>query len=102
MATYTHLWEFIVEPDRIPEFERHYGPEGSWARLFRRAPGYIQTMLLRGSTDPRRFVTIDRWESAEAYRAFRADFSQEYAELDDRCKRLTAGETCIGSFDESA
>jgi len=100
VTRYTYLWEFIVEPDHIHEFEQHYGPEGSWAQLFRQAPGYIQTILLHDAADPRRFITIDRWESAEAYRLFRATLSRQYAELDARCERLTASETSIGSFDE--
>ena len=102
MNTYTCLWEFIVEQSHTDEFERHYGPEGSWVQLFRQAPGYIETVLLRDSAVAQRFVTIDRWESAEAYRSFRATFSRQYAELDDRCQRLTNAETAIGSFDELA
>jgi quinol monooxygenase YgiN len=100
VTAYTYLWEFIVEPEHVDEFRRHYGPEGSWVELFRQASGYIQTLLLRDSTDRRRFVTIDRWENAEAYHAFRSAFSRQYAELDRRCERLTARETSLGSFDE--
>lgn len=100
MTAYTYLWEFIVESDHVNEFERHYGPQGSWVQLFRQAPGYIQTIFLRDSTDPRRFVTIDRWENAEAYQAFRSAFSLQYADLDRRCERLTTREISLGSFDE--
>lgn len=101
MTAYTYLWEFIVETEHLDEFERHYGPQGSWAQLFRQSPGYIQTLLLRGSTDPSRFVTIDRWEDEEAYRRFRRTFSRQYADLDRRCDRLTMRETLIGEFSES-
>jgi heme-degrading monooxygenase HmoA len=100
MTAYTCLWEFIVEPEYADEFARLYGPNGSWVELFRQAPGYIQTLLLCDSTDPRRFVTIDRWKSAEAYRRFRSDLSQEYADLDRRCTNLTVQETLLGTFDE--
>jgi len=99
VTAYTYLWEFIVEPEHTAEFERHYGPDGSWVALFRQAPGYIQTLLLRDSTDRRRFITIDRWENADAYHAFRAAFSRQYAELDRRCEKLTARETSLGAFD---
>lgn len=101
MTTYTYVWEFMVELDRIHEFQRHYGSEGSWAQLFRQSRGYIQTFLLQDSADPRRFLTIDRWESAEAYRSFRAAHSKQYNELDARCEQLTASETYIGGVDES-
>ena len=100
MTAYTYLWEFIVEARDVDEFQRHYGPRGSWAELFRQAPGYIQTLLLRDSADPRRFVTIDRWESAEAFRSFRSAFSRQYADLDSRCERLTVRENLLGEFDE--
>jgi len=70
VTAYTHLWEFMVEPEHVEEFQRYYGPQGSWVELFRRAPGYIQTLLLRDSTDRRHFVTIDRWQNAEAYHDF--------------------------------
>jgi heme-degrading monooxygenase HmoA len=101
VPAYTSLWEFVVEAEQVVEFERHYGPQGSWVELFRQAPGYIQTLLLRDSTDSLRFVTIDRWESAEAYLRFRSVFSVQYAELDLRCKKLTTRETLLGNFDES-
>ena len=100
MSTSTYLWEFLVEPDHIEEFERHYGPQGSWVELFRQAPGYIQTLLLRDCENQRRFITIDRWESAAAYRAFRSRFSPQYADLDNRCRGLTTKENLLGSFDE--
>jgi hypothetical protein len=43
VTAYTSLWEFIVETEHLDEFERRYGPQGSWAQLFRQSPGYIQT-----------------------------------------------------------
>ena len=100
MTSYTCLWEFIVEPEQVDEFERHYGPAGSWVRLFRQAPGFIRTILLRDSSDPRRFVTIDHWEGREAYLNFRSNFSRQYADLDQRCEKLTVRETLIGEFSE--
>jgi quinol monooxygenase YgiN len=100
MAAYTCLWEFIVEPDHVEEFRQRYGPGGPWVALFRRAPGYLDTLLLRDRGDPRRFITIDRWRSAEAYDSFRSAFSAEYAALDARCAQLTAQEILRGEFDE--
>jgi quinol monooxygenase YgiN len=98
VSAYTYLWEFIVEPEHVDEFERQYGPQGSWVQLFRQASGYIETLLLRDSTSPHRF--IDRWDNDEAYRRFRWQFSQQYAALDRRCEELTVRETLIGEFSE--
>ena len=71
-------------------------------QLFRQAPGFLQTIVLCDETDPCRFVTIDRWENADAYRAFRCAFSQQYSDLDKACESLTLRETLLGSFDEPA
>ena len=102
MTVYTYVWEFIVAPERADDFEHHYGGHGPWVDLFRQAPGYLQTLLLRDATDPRRYFTIDRWESAEAHRKFRAAFSRQYADLDSRCEVLAMRETLIGEFNEPA
>jgi len=99
-AGYTYLWEFSVEPERLEEFQREYGPSGAWVALFRRAPGYLDSRLLRDRADPRRFITIDRWTSAEAYRSFHSAFAREYAALDARCAHLSARETSLGEFAE--
>jgi heme-degrading monooxygenase HmoA len=92
------LWAFTVQPDRKAEFEFHYGPEGTWVRLFRRAAGYLGSELLRDRADAQRYVTIDRWESREAWLAFRQQFATEYERLDREFEALTAAETPIGEF----
>jgi heme-degrading monooxygenase HmoA len=99
---YTYLWEFVVQAEHVAEFQRHYGPNGSWVALFRQAPGYVDTLLLRDRTRPERFITIDRWQSADAHSSFRAAFAREYAELDARCAHLTLQETSLGAFDEAS
>ena len=99
MAGYATVWEFRVRTDRREEFERDYGPQGSWARLFRQAKGYIGTELLRDRSEPLRYLTIDRWASLEAYHAFHAEFAQAYAALDERCAELTTHEAALGEYD---
>lgn len=97
---YTYLWEFHVDRTRKDAFERHYGPRGPWVALFRQAPGFIETLLLRDPANPLRYVTVDRWQSAEAYRTFRSTFAVSYAELDAHCQQLTTKELALGHFDE--
>jgi len=97
---YTYVWEFRVEPRWRDDFERHYGPQGSWVALFRHAPGFIETLLLRGPADPRRYITIDRWVTESAYRDFRSRFAGAFAELDQRCERFTTEERPLGHFEE--
>jgi heme-degrading monooxygenase HmoA len=98
MSEYCYLWEFQVRAERQSEFERHYGPAGAWVALFRQAPGYIETLLLRDRSQGLRYVTIDRWESIESYRLFRARFARQYEELDRLCEGLTTHEAPLGEF----
>ncbi len=93
-----HVWEYRVPAASESEFRRHYGPEGTWVRLFRRSPDHLETLLLHDAATPGRYVTIDRWRSTESYRAFRERFAGEYAELDRRCETLTTREVDLGSF----
>jgi len=99
VTAYAYVWEFEVRPERAAEFEHHYGPDGSWVRLFRTAPGYVDTVLLRDRIHPSRFVTIDRWESERACQDFRAAQDAAFASLDARCAALTIAERELGRFD---
>jgi heme-degrading monooxygenase HmoA len=99
---YAYVWEFRVAPEHREAFERHYGPTGSWVTLFRESPGYIESWLLRDQTDGLRYLTIDRWESAAAYRLFRARFAEQYAALDRLCEHLTTCENSLGHYAEAA
>ena len=95
---YAYGWEFEVRPGLEAEFERHYGPDGSWARLFRQAPGYVETLLLRDRAQPNRYVTIDRWRSAAEHQRFKVDFAAQYQALDAQCERLTHSERALGEW----
>jgi heme-degrading monooxygenase HmoA len=99
---FVYIWQFDVEEARRVEFERHYGPSGSWAALFRRARGYLGTQLLKDQSMPGRYLTVDRWQSAAAYRAFREEFAAAYAELDQQFEKLTREERAIGDYTEVA
>lgn len=92
------IWEYQVPGESEDEFRRHYGPTGSWADLFRWSPGYIDTLLLGDDVVPGRYVTVDRWESASAYGAFRERFADDYVALDRRCEKLTTREVDLGAF----
>jgi heme-degrading monooxygenase HmoA len=97
-AGYATLWEFSVKPGEQAEFEAQYGPDGGWARLFRRAPGYLGSELMQDRSDPHRYLTIDRWESIDAWRAFRREHAAEYERLDRELEGLTAREAPLGEY----
>ena len=95
---YATVWEFVVSGSADTEFRQHYGPNGTWVELFRQDPAYIETLLLKDSSVPGRYLTIDRWRSSSAYRSFRERFSQQYDVLDRACQKLTIHEAALGSF----
>ena len=87
------VWKFVVKPERTAEFERHYGPDGTWAALFRQSPGYVRTELFRG--DEREYITIDYWANADVYREFRETHAADYERLDGQMEALTEREEAI-------
>lgn len=92
------LWEFRAVPGKEAEFERAYSSGGEWARFFQRDAAYWGTELVKDATDSRRFITIDRWTSRDAYEAFQKREAMGYQQLDARLARLCATETFIGAF----
>ena len=80
---YVIVWTFRPRPGRAADFEWEYGPAGSWAALFRDAPGYyLGTDLLRAADGSGHDLTVDRWKSSAAYEAFRVARRAEYEALD--------------------
>jgi heme-degrading monooxygenase HmoA len=95
---YVIVWVFHPKPGREAEFERAYGPAGDWVALFRGAPGYLGTDLLRATDGTGRYLTADRWESRAAYEAFRVARRAEYEAVDRACEALTASEERVGDY----
>jgi hypothetical protein len=46
------LWEFEVKPGSEERFEKAYGPNGQWVRLFQGDPHFRGTQLRRDPTRP--------------------------------------------------
>ena len=92
------VWQFEIAEEKIVSFEAAYGPEGAWAKLFRIAPNYLGTELLRDAYVPGAYLTIDRWKSEADFRAFRKEHDREYEVLDRECDSLTSRETRIGAY----
>jgi len=92
------LWEFEVKSGCEELFEQAYGTEGEWVRLFRRDRRYRGTRLLRDVGRERVYVTMDLWESREAYEEFREKWAVEYAAIDSRCEGLTRSEKHLGEY----
>lgn len=92
------LREFEVKPGSEELFEKAYGAEGEWVRLFRRDARYRGTPWLKDVGAARIYVTVDTWESPAAYEEFRAKFAEQYAEIDGKCEGLTIAEKHLAEF----
>jgi heme-degrading monooxygenase HmoA len=94
---YLVMWEFKVRAGMEKRFEKVYGSDGEWARIFRQNDSYIKTKLY-ASEAGRTYVTLDYWTSQEAYEAFRKQHAAKYKALDQRCQGMTESEREIGRF----
>ena len=97
------IWRFRIDEPNRPRFEQAYGPEGAWARLFGRQPGYLGTELLLDEEAPDAgrgftYVTIDRWRDRSDWLGFQVEHEADYRALDASCESLTAAEERIGAF----
>ncbi|MZQ99700.1 MAG: hypothetical protein GT601_18700 [Acidaminobacter sp.] len=96
---YLYIWRFKVVLDKETEFQRIYGPEGEWVRLFKQGEGYRQTLLLKDLDAPGAYTTVDVWESEAAYNTFKKKFAAEFEALDKYCENLTECEVLVGRFE---
>lgn len=92
------VWQFEIAEEKIAAFEAAYGPDGPWTALFRSSADYRGTELLRDAYVPGNYLTIDRWTSEDAFRAFRKNHDADYESLDRSCDDLTGRESRIGAY----
>jgi heme-degrading monooxygenase HmoA len=97
-VSYVIIWEFVIGEGRERAFEEAYGAEGAWAAMFKRSREYLGTELLADATAPRRYLTLDRWASVEAFEDFKREHRADYEALDARCEAWTESETRIGTW----
>jgi heme-degrading monooxygenase HmoA len=92
------VWQFDIAEEKVAAFEAAYGPDGAWAQLFRKSTDYQGTEFLRDAYESGKYLTIDRWASEAAFRAFRKQHDAAYEALDRSCDDLTSRETRIGAY----
>lgn len=79
---YARVWEYDVPVSSLDAFVAAYGPDGAWARLFARGPGFLGTELFRSTDLALRFLTVDRWADEEAWQTFLRSHRAAYDALD--------------------
>lgn len=97
-AVFIVAWAFHVNPEHRRDFERAYGPDGDWGRLFGSGAGYLKTELHRDPENRGRYITLDFWRTREQYEAFREQSRSAYLEIDATCERFTKEEQLLGDF----
>ena len=101
-STYIVVWEYQVKAECKAEFVEAYGPDGEWARLFRRSPEFVGIELLGSVGNPTRYFTLDHWGSEAAMDEFLSTNATAYDVLDRRFTGLTVWERRIGGFPSAA
>ena len=99
--TFVRIWRYAVDQPRREAFERAYGPDGDWARLFARQDGFVGTELLAGSAASDAvltYATLDRWRDETDWRQFLKAHGEAYKALDLECEKLTVEEAEVGDF----
>ena len=97
-SSYIYMWEFHVKESSIAAFEKAYGMNGDWVKLFKKGESYIKTELHRDINNKGRYVTIDYWTSQEACLKFREKYKEEFTAIDEQYETLTLKEISLGSF----
>jgi heme-degrading monooxygenase HmoA len=92
------VWEFVVKEEARGQFELAYGPGGAWSELFGACPGFRGTTLLRDTQNPRRYLTVDLWDTLAQREQALAEHEAEYAGLDAAFAGWTESETEVGIF----
>jgi len=93
------VWEYVVRPERIVEFETNYASSGAWALFFQKSPAFRGTILLRDPGGTRRYLTVDIWQDRAGLEAFRDAHREQYDALDRLCENFTESERELGIFD---
>jgi heme-degrading monooxygenase HmoA len=60
--------------------------------LFAGSPGFLGTELFASSSEPGRYLTVDRFTDEAAWQAFLAEHREAYARLDAACEGMTSDE----------
>ena len=90
--------EFVVKEEARGQFELAYGPGGAWSKLFARCPGFRDTTVLLDMENPRRYLTIDLWDTLAQREQMLAERKAEYADLDATFAEWTESKTEVGIF----
>jgi heme-degrading monooxygenase HmoA len=90
--------EFVVKEEARGQFELAYGPGGAWSKLFAGCPSFRGTTLLRDTENPRRYLSIELWDTGAQREQMLAERQAEYSSLDAAFADWTESGTEVGIF----
>ena len=93
------VWQYDVRADQSAEFEAAYRGDGAWAELFGQGSGFMGVELYTSLDTPGRYLTVDKFESLDAWEEFLLGHRAAYDELDARMEGLTFDERELLSGD---
>ncbi len=93
------LYRYRVHAAQVRAFEHAYGPDGPWAALFRRHPGFRRLRLFRSKNESGIYIAVDVWESKADWEAFRSANAWDYARLDRDLRMLYLEELLLGYYE---
>lgn len=94
------VWEFEVRPECEDRFRSVYGSDGDWVQFFRGDANYQLSILVQDPSRSHVYLTLDFWNTREAYESFKQRHHEAYMSLDRACEGLSLGERHIGSFEQ--
>jgi hypothetical protein len=90
--------EVIVKEENRGQFELAYGPGGAWSKLFAQCPGFRGTTLLRDTKNPRRYLTIDLWDTEAQWLQALLERRDDYSGLEAAFSAWTDSRSELGLF----
>jgi len=92
------VWEFVVKREFREQFELGYGPGGVWSRLFADSGGFRGITVLRDTKDPRRYLTIEVWDTQAQRAQALAEHTVVYAQLEADLDRWVDSKNEVGIY----
>ena len=92
------VWEYVVKEQVRGQFELAFGPGGAWSKLFANCPGFRGTTVLHDIKDPRRYLTIDLWNTEAQRDESLIEHQAEYSDLEKVFEGWTESRTKLGTF----
>ncbi len=92
------VYEFLIKEGASGQFELLYGPGGAWSKLFAQWSGFRGTTVLRDANNPRRYLTIDLWETVGQWEQALSERETEYTDLETTFGEWVESKIEVGTF----